>query len=246
MALRFEERLQRIVEKIAPEFRLQTQQDVASVFQAGGRSYDSLFKMIQDPASSVDRRCTACWIAGRLGDLRAVKALLAALGAEQPTVRAQAAIALGELQSKESIPFLLTCMLNDTDTEVRTSATYAFWFFDDRTRLAQEQVTQTLISVLSNEHEHPKVRAQAAEVLGSRGERRALLPLLTALDDASVEVRFWAVFALGQLGDPYALAALEGVAATDQAILPRWGPISKEAREAIQHIQDQQSRGDGL
>jgi HEAT repeat protein len=103
-----------------------------------------------------------------------------------------------------------------------------------------------LISVLSNEHESPKVRAQAAEVLGSRGERRALLPLLTALDDASVEVRFWAVFALGPLGDPYALAALEGVAATDQAILPRWGPISKEAREAIQHIQDQQSRGDGL
>jgi HEAT repeat protein len=171
-----------------------------------------------------------------------VKALLVALGAQEPELRAQAAISLGELQSKEGIPFLLTCMLNDPDIEVRTSATYGLGlFFEDRTEPAQEQVTQTLISVLSNERESPKVRGQAAEALANRGDHQALFPLQTALDDASVEVRFWAVFALGQLGDPYALTALERVAATDQAVLPGWWSISKEARDAIQQIQERQS-----
>lgn len=242
MSLRFEERLHTIVEKVIPEHRLRTQQEVASVFQAGGHSFDSLFRLIQDPAASIDIRCTACWIAGRLGNLRAVKALLVALGAQEPELRAQAAISLGELQSKEGIPFLLTCMLNDPDIEVRTSATYGLGlFFEDRTEPAQEQVTQTLISVLSNERESPKVRGQAAEALANRGDHQALFPLQTALDDASVEVRFWAVFALGQLGDPYALTALERVAATDQAVLPGWWSISKEARDAIQQIQERQS-----
>lgn len=242
MGLRFKEQLQRIVEKVAQEGRLQTQRDVASVLQAGGRSSKCLFEMIQDPAVSEDIRRTACWIAGRLGNLRAVSALLVALVAGSPMLREQAAIALGELQSKKSIPFLLSCMLNDPDSEVRMSAAYAFGlFFDSQRGSAQEHVTQALISVLSNERESPKVRAQAAEVLGGRRERRALFPLLTALDDASAEVRFWAAFALGQLGDPYALTALERVVTTDQAVLPGWGPIGKEAEEAVQHILDRQS-----
>ncbi|HLZ63990.1 MAG TPA: HEAT repeat domain-containing protein [Ktedonosporobacter sp.] len=238
----FKEQLQRIVEQLAPEFRLQTQQEIASVLQRGVSSHDDLLKVIQDPIASTDIRCTACWIAGRLGDPQAVTALLVALGDEQLTIRVQAAISLSELQSKESIPCLLSTMLNDPDREVRTAAAYAFGFFDDR----DERVVQALISVLDNKRESPAVRGQAAEALGNRGERQAMLPLLAALDDTPVEVRFWATFALGQLGDPKALEALEHIAATDQAILSGWGPVSKEAREAIQSIQDQQNRNDNL
>jgi len=54
-----------------------------------------------------------------------------------------------------------------------------------------------------------KVRAQAALVLGRRGEARATPYLLRALDDPSAPVRAVAARALGMIGDPSARKRLE-------------------------------------
>jgi hypothetical protein len=54
-----------------------------------------------------------------------------------------------------------------------------------------------------------KVRAQAALVLGRRGEARATPHLLRALDDPSAPVRAVAARALGMIGDPSARKRLE-------------------------------------
>ena len=54
-----------------------------------------------------------------------------------------------------------------------------------------------------------KVRAQAALVLGRRGEARATPYLIRALDDPSPPVRAVAARALGMIGDPSARKRLE-------------------------------------
>ena len=47
----------------------------------------------------------------------------------------------------------------------------------------------------------------AAEALADLRDGRAVAPLLAALEDPAAEVRYWAAFALGELGDPQALPA---------------------------------------
>jgi len=67
--------------------------------------------------------------------------------------------------------------------------------------------TSTLHTVakLADRNEDPRVRGLAAEALTEAGERRAVPSLIAVLGDPSVEVRFWAAFALGELGNPAAL-----------------------------------------
>jgi len=98
--------------------------------------------------------------------------------------------------------------------------------------------TSTLHTVakLADRNEDPRVRGLAAEALTEAGERRAVPSLIAVLGDPSVEVRFWAAFALGQLGDPAALRALERLAETDDAELPGWRSVKDEAADAIERI----------
>lgn len=76
----------------------------------------------------------------------------------------------------------------------------------------------------------------AAEALGHISDKRATDSLIKSLEDVSVEVRFWAAFALGEIGDPKAIPELKRLAARDSAILPHWGSVSLEAQKAINRI----------
>jgi HEAT repeat protein len=84
--------------------------------------------------------------------------------------------------------------------------------------------------------------AQAAEALQCSHEPRAIGPLIEALRDASAEVRFWAAFALGELGGlgtpgvSEAVPELERLAATDQEVVPGWWSVSKEAADALDRL----------
>jgi len=66
-----------------------------------------------------------------------------------------------------------------------------------------------------------KVRAQAALVLGRRGEPRATPHLIRALDDPSPPVRAVAARALGMIGDPSARKRLEGATRDRDAFVRR-------------------------
>lgn len=92
------------------------------------------------------------------------------------------------------------------------------------------------MSELADTSEEPRVRGSAAEAFSWHQERRAVPHLIAALGDSSVEVRFWAGFALGELRDPAALSALERLARTDSATLPGWGSVMDEAAAAIETI----------
>ncbi len=105
-----------------------------------------------------------------------------------------------------------------------------------------QAAADALLRALRDRSEEPDVRAHAAEALGHMadrlGERRpdVLAALLHALTEAVPEVRFWAAFALGNLGDEAAIPALERLAARDTASAPGWWSIRKEALDSIEQI----------
>jgi HEAT repeat protein len=104
------------------------------------------------------------------------------------------------------------------------------------------QALDALLQTLADRQEDPDVRAHAAEALGHMadrlGEREAdvLAALLRSLTDTSAYVRFWSAFALGNVGDPRAIPALERLAERDTQSVPGWWSIRKEALDSIEQI----------
>jgi HEAT repeat protein len=93
-----------------------------------------------------------------------------------------------------------------------------------------------LLRVLDDATEQPSVRGVVAEALTGPRSLRAVPHLVAALRDPHIEVRFWAAFALGELGDASALPSLEELARTDDGVLEGWGTIRDEASAAVESI----------
>ena len=95
--------------------------------------------------------------------------------------------------------------------------------------------TGFLIRVMTDSTEDTLIRGRAAESLQARAVPRATRALIHALRDPAVEVRFWAVFALGSHPARKAVAALEPMLA-DDAVLPGWWSVSREAEAMLDSL----------
>lgn len=119
--------------------------------------------------------------------------------------------------------------------KVRAEAAWALGFHSSGSR-----AVPTLLWVLGDRTEDTDVRCHAAEALGhlvpEREHAEVLAALLHALTDREPEVRFWAAFALGNLGDQRAIPALEHLAERDSESVPGWWSIRKEALDSIEQI----------
>lgn len=103
------------------------------------------------------------------------------------------ALPLSGRNDPEDLPFLLRA-LEDRVEARRLGAIYALGDRRDGT-----SAVVPLMKVLLNVNESIWVRSAAAEALGTLGQRRAIKPLIRGSRDASPEIRFWCVFALGQI-----------------------------------------------
>jgi HEAT repeat protein len=135
-----------------------------------------------------------------------------------------------------AVPELLTALHSDLDPETRMAAAYALGLLGDH------RSVDGLLAKLADRNEAARIRGMAAEALTGVQERRAVPFLIAALDDPSVEVRFWAAFALGQFGDTAALGALEVLARTDDAVVAGWWSVKEEAAAAIESIRATRAR----
>jgi len=89
------------------------------------------------------------------------------------------------------VPALIACLADHLEARREVAAwALAFWPNDSR-------AIRPLIQVLDNPSETPAVRGQAAEAVRCHRARKALPSLVRGSRDASPEVRFWCVFALG-------------------------------------------------
>jgi HEAT repeat protein len=230
MTEEFQVSLHEIVARLAPEHRSTGQRDIDALVLAGAGSTDDLIRILLNPRLEPDLREASCWALSRLGGDPVPQALLEVLRDRNPGLRSAAARALGEVNADAAAPPLIGLLLEDTAIEVRVSAAYALGLLGD------PQAIEPLIQKLDDQTEDARVRGTAAEALGDLRDPAGVMPLIAALNDPSAEVRFWAAFAVGQLGDPRALPQLERLAASDQAVLAGYGAVSAEAAEAIRNI----------
>jgi DNA-directed RNA polymerase specialized sigma24 family protein len=101
---------------------------------------------------------------------------------------------------------------------------------------AEGRAVGAWISVLGACGEAADVRGMAAQQLAALRSRGAVASLVTALGDPSADVRFWAAFALGELGSADIVPELAHLAATDEAVVPGCWSVGQDAAEAIVRI----------
>ncbi|HJU22968.1 MAG TPA: HEAT repeat domain-containing protein [Casimicrobiaceae bacterium] len=228
----FQMEVERVVMRTPEGERKRTRDEVAAVIAAGGDSFDGLLELIGNSAASAAVRATAGWLFERLGDARAIPALICALRDSAAEVRCQSALALGTLGGEQAFDALLSA-LDDSDDRVASVAASALGTLGDA------RAQPRLLGVLADRSRSSSRRGHAAESLVSVGDPTFAVPaLIAALDDAEPEVRFWAAFALGQIGDERAVAPLER-RSDDLAIVQGHSTVGDEVREALSCLRGQ-------
>jgi len=229
MPTEFDRSLEKIAAEIAVEGRASVEKDIEHLRRLGVRSAEDLVRVLDDGAAGENRQ-RACWLLGRLEDRHLSAHLVRALVDRDARLRIEAARSLGTLAAVDAVPDLLRALGEDDDPDVRSAVAAALGLIGD------ERAVDPLLGKLGDAGEQPAVRGAAAEALTGPRSPRAVGPLIAALADPETEVRFWAAFALGQLGDERAIPSLERVAQSDTAVLEGWGRVSDEASAAIADI----------
>ena len=144
----------------------------------------------------------------RVGDERAVKALIEALRYESweddytvlISVRESAADALGNIGDKRALNPLIQSLSEDSDEEVRWKSAAALG------KIGDQSAVEPLIDALKDKSWG--VRKNASNALGDIGDNKAFDPLLKALNDKDWHVRKYAAVALGKIKDERAIKPL--------------------------------------
>jgi HEAT repeat protein len=136
-------------------------------------------------------RIDAIDVLGKLGDTRAVDALIAALQDSDSVVRRHAADALGKLGATHAVEALITT-LRDPDSFVRFSAADALGVLGDI------RAVEPLINSLNDPN--LSFRNHAIDALGTLKDARAVISLINAQIDADQSNCTRAAHALRQLG----------------------------------------------
>jgi len=157
---------------------------------------------LTDPLPS-NLPCSVLEAIGRLGDRQAVPALVRCLGSQKWSVRQSSCYALGLIADPMAAGALAEVMNNDPEAQVREAAAYAI------AKMSGPEAEHYLARALASPGSRVGVRQAAARGLGKAGRSDFLPGLIAALGDPAWEVRVAVVSALGQIGDPQALPAVE-------------------------------------
>jgi HEAT repeat protein len=148
----------------------------------------ALLDLLRDP-DRAQFRPQACRALGFIGDPAAVTRIAPLLANPKPTVRLRAAEALIRLLDKRGWPVLFALLRGD---DPRTGETVS-------ALRGLGELSSALAPFLGDDDYH--TRRDAAEVLGSFGDTRAVPPLIEAMGDINPWVRGAAAYALGRLED---------------------------------------------
>ncbi len=229
----FKEQMNQVVNQLAPAYRASTLTKLQGLWSSGVNTYKDLLLFAAD-GDDIDSRKTACWFLARLGDKQALPILAQCLLAEDLSLRAEAARCLGIIDGDEANEILLESLQLETDADVRMYVVHSLGL------IGETNSFETLVQLLQAVEETPQVRAMAAESLAYLRDPRAINELLKVLADASAEVRYWAVFALGQIGDAEVIPVLEKMRG-DMACPEGLGSVAEEVSEAIAGLQQNET-----
>ncbi len=189
---------------------------------------------------------------------RVMQAFFTALSDEEPEIRAEAAYALGRMESADATPVLTEVLEGDAVASVREQAAWALGMIEDDTAvlalsaaLADEDAAvreqaawalgmiesdagvEALARVLQTD-ESGGVREQAAWALGMIESADGVAALSGALTDAGEDVREEAAWALGMIESPAAVEALSALLRNDPS-----ADVREQAAWALGMIEDE-------
>jgi len=213
---------------------------------------DALLAALADPDAAV--RLAAAEALGRIADPANSSALMVMIEHPDEQVRLGAARALGLMRSEAAVEPLRAMLMNGEGGAVTVAA-------QALGRIGTPAATDALLAALADAEMSPRrhaalgaletmgepavgpltemltasrdgyARQNSAQALGWIGSAQATEALVDALQDGNEAVRGQAAWALGEIGDPAAQAALERAAEGDGSVLVR-----AEAKQALSQL----------
>lgn len=226
----FLDELQQSIQDQNPALRKELLKKIKALSGVQANSYDQLIEAFERPGLSPRVRMAVAWLLAQSGYRRAAKVLSKAFIEEKSDLVWEWAKAIGILKGKSAVKPLIHA-LGSESVEHRAAAAYALGM------MHESNAVEPLIKALTNTKESPTVKGYAAEALAYIRDQRSVEPLLSGLRDNSPEVRFWAAFALGEIGDARALTELRRVAQSDRGKCPGMGSVRLEAQRACELLE---------
>src|ERR1700728_4236320 len=131
----------------------------------------------------------------------------------------------------ETILLLISLLTKADKADSRAAAAYIL----GANRYASARAS--LEDVLRNPNEEPLVRGHAAEALGYIQNPKSVAVLLEQLRDRNAGVRYWSIFALGQIKDREAIPALKLITENPEDECYDNHSLRREALDAIHEIE---------
>jgi HEAT repeat protein len=230
------DRVEKVAASLTREDAIAIRNDLHIVQTAKIASLSELVAALSDSSADLDLRLTACDLLGRLTE-RSASAVLAQVfeSTEDQRLVWETVKALVRTEAKEAAPVLERALI-DGDRMKQSAAAWALG------GLGLSRSVQTLRTVATNPEADPDVRAHAVEALGMMEAVQAVPDLIALLSDASAEIRYWAAYSLGEIGDPVSIPALERIASTDSGSLSHGRSVREEARDALAAISIRQKK----
>ncbi len=150
-------------------------------------------------------RSNVCESLGKIGDRSAFKDLSLRMGDSVDVVRKSAAVALGRIKDVRAIPYLIRG-LSDKHYSVRMTSANSL------VELGEPSI-KPLLALLDNST--GDALYLTIESLGRSKSKQAVVPLIAELKDQDWATRAFAVEALGQIGDPRGIRAIEKLKKTE-------------------------------
>jgi HEAT repeat protein len=147
-------------------------------------------------------RYYASRILGKIGDKRAVPPLIEWL--KDKSLDYQAAIILGQLGDARAVPALKELLANGDEWQ-------RLWSAYGLAKIGDPAGVPALMVFLTDKNPQWTNRRHAIRALEEVGDKRAVQALISALQDPSPDIRNAAADALGSIGDPSAIGALEAL-----------------------------------
>ncbi|MEM1182680.1 MAG: HEAT repeat domain-containing protein [Acidobacteriota bacterium] len=187
--------------------------------------------LLRDPSADPALRAFLVWGAAAADEQSLVDLMVDVWRDEPPIpVAGEIAKALGPRGlGGEALADTLT---SSTSLAHRQAAAHALGHAEQR----DPRVHPALAQVLADAGEDPELRGYAAEALGTRRHAEALPALLRASRDDLAHLRYWAAFALGDLGDGRALPRLRELVG-DRSPVDPWGTVSEAAHRSIETLE---------
>jgi HEAT repeat protein len=168
---------------------------------------------------------------GAIADPRAADVLLEALADRNPAVRREAAWALGEVGAAKAADDLYLRAVVDSERDVRRAATFAL------AKLGDSRAVAPLVPVIDEGSFEERI--QAITTLGELGSSDATTALIYVLEDVSISNlpgREAAAAALGKIGDPRAIEALQ------QALDDPVNTVREAAQTALERLKTDETQ----